>query len=378
MPSPSGAVRRPQSGAAHRREVGQRGAHEELGGDGVVADPEPGGDMTHEVHRHILPGGGASPAGGRRDATRGSEERPAERGGAQRAPAPTERETGDDVGEPVHREQHAGRGNRDRDAHRDAEQRRSRRAAAADPEHQGHRGVARGRVGGVTAGERRIDECRRRAHAGPCPLDEVLDLADQQPVAEPHRADEERQPHARLPDQLHQPDDDEDGAGDVAGAEARHRANKFDARSDRRGRRSTTRCRGRGRRRRCARSRSTRAARPRPPRRRPPECGRRRGLRTGWPAPQPTDGQDADDARRQEQHDDDDAPSSPLQPSLRHRPATARGRALGTLLANGRWRGCASRSQEPWCAARSSVWRPRRSPRTTTHRPRRTTRSTGC
>ena len=56
------AVRRPQSGAAHRREVGQRGAHEELGGDGVVADPEPGGDMTHEVHRHILPGGGADPA----------------------------------------------------------------------------------------------------------------------------------------------------------------------------------------------------------------------------------------------------------------------------------------------------------------------------
>ena len=33
----------------------------------------------------------------------------------------------------------------------------------------------------------------------------------------------------------------------------------------------------------------------------------------------------------------------------------ARGRALGTLLANGRRRGCASRSQGHWSAARSSV-----------------------
>ena len=84
-------------------------------------------------------------------------------------------------------------------------------------------------------------------------------------------------------------------------------------------------------------------------------------------------GEDADDERRKEQHGDDDAPNHRL---CVHgnciAPPPRGGRALGTLLANGRWRGCASQSQEPWCCCALLGLASPAVARATTHRPRRT------
>ena len=84
------------------------------------------------------------------------------------------------------------------------------------------------------------------------PLDEVFDLADRQPVVQPHRADEEAPATCSASGSAAPTRRRRGRRGNVAGAEAPTACRRVDARSDRAGWRSTTRRRGRGRRRRRA------------------------------------------------------------------------------------------------------------------------------
>ena len=107
------------------------------------------------------------------------EEAAAEGDGPQREPGPADGEPGEDVGQPVHAEQHPGAGHGHGDGHGAAGERRPGPAAPPSTEQEGDHGEGGGGRGGVARGERGRREPGELLEVRPGPVDDHLDQVDE-------------------------------------------------------------------------------------------------------------------------------------------------------------------------------------------------------
>ena len=142
---------------------------------------------------------------------RGSEvEEPAAEGDrADREPGPAERETGDDVGEPVHVEHDAAAGDADGDAAGRRGEQGSHAGRALPREHERNGGVERRGGRGMAARERGAEGGGDGIERGADAVEELLDRVDEHDLADQDRDQERRHPPVRGANHLDD-DDDED------------------------------------------------------------------------------------------------------------------------------------------------------------------------
>ena len=119
------------------------------------------------------------------------ESSPSERDRAQGEPGPTDGETGDDVGDPVHTKEDTGAGHRHRYPHRDPVRSRAIPRRPSQAHDECHGSVARRRGRGVAAGERSAAEAGEDGNGRAGAVDEDLDEIDDRGVPPENEANEQ-------------------------------------------------------------------------------------------------------------------------------------------------------------------------------------------